>query len=192
MYRQGQVPDPSKFRRGQEEAFQPEETLATLPIKILKGITHSKKINNARIRITGTLFVLAIFIYIPWMIYHLNTQALWLSLPFLVVNLYTAVLVLIVVFNNWSKSVPLLFKLPEGSEVMVAVIIPTYGEPLEMLQLTIKSVIQQNWPPDKLTIVIGDDGHRDEVRMMVEHLQAMYVSTQIIYHLPPSKKSPET
>jgi cellulose synthase (UDP-forming) len=74
---------------------------------------------------------------------------------------------------------------------MVAILIPTYGEPVEMVQKTIESVIQQNWPHEAMLIIVGDDAHNPQMGYMVENLQKNYTSARIIYHLPPSKNSPE-
>ena len=74
---------------------------------------------------------------------------------------------------------------------MVAILIPTYGEPVEMVQKTIESVIQQNWQNGAMLIIVGDDAHNPQMGYMVENLQKNYTSARIIYHLPPSKNSPE-
>lgn len=173
------------------EIISDEEMLATIPMKTLKAITQPKEMKNIRIRIFGAVFVVAFLFYVPWLVSSINTAALWLSIPFLTANLYTTFLVLITIFNNWHRSAPYLYRLAEGSELKVAVLIPTYGEPADMLRATIESVLHQNWALEKLVIIVGDDGRRIEVKVLVEGLQKMYPSTQIIYHLPPPKNTPE-
>jgi cellulose synthase (UDP-forming) len=167
------------------------EQLATLSIAALKDITHPKQINNSKFRVTGIAFVLVSLFYISWIVENLNKDALWFSLPFLLANLCITISIFISIFNNWNRSTPNLFKIPQGLEPAVAVFIPTYGEPVEMLQKTIESVLQQDWPHESLVIIIGDDGHRPVVQSMVENVQRNYASAQIIYHQPPSKDRPE-
>jgi cellulose synthase (UDP-forming) len=50
----------------------------------------------------------------------------------------------------------------------VAVVVPTYGEPVDILENTVISIKGLEYPADRLHIVISDDGHRDEVRAMAE------------------------
>ncbi len=167
------------------------ENYNTLSTAVIKGITHPKELKNLKIRTIGALFVVASLFYIPWLIHTLNTDALWFSLPFLFANLYITFFIFITIFNNWNRSAPDLFKIPKGLEPIVAVLIPTYGEPVEMVQKTLESVLNQDWPHEALVIILGDDSHKSHVRYMVENMQRKYSSDQIIYHLPPSKSSPE-
>lgn len=52
----------------------------------------------------------------------------------------------------------------------VAAVIPTYGEPVDILEQTVVSLKQLDYPRNRLLIVISDDGHRDEVRRLAaEH-----------------------
>jgi cellulose synthase (UDP-forming) len=148
-------------------------------------------LNILKIRIASILFIITAILYFSWLIRTLNTNALWLSPPFFAANLYTSSLICITIFNNWNRSAPKLIKLPEGLEPGVAVLIPTYGEPVDMLKITIESVLHQQWPNEKLVVVIGDDGRRPEVRSMVESLQRYYASARLIYHLPPPKNTPQ-
>ncbi|NNJ10698.1 glycosyltransferase [Chloroflexales bacterium ZM16-3] len=46
----------------------------------------------------------------------------------------------------------------------VAAIIPTYGEPVDILEQTVYGLTQLDYPAERLYIVISDDGHRQEVR----------------------------
>lgn len=50
----------------------------------------------------------------------------------------------------------------------VAAVIPTYGEPYEILEQTVISLKQLDYPADHLYIFISDDGHRDEIRQLAE------------------------
>lgn len=48
----------------------------------------------------------------------------------------------------------------------VAAVIPTYGEPIDVLRQTLISLKHLDYPRDRLFILISDDGHRDEVRAL--------------------------
>jgi cellulose synthase (UDP-forming) len=167
------------------------EMLNTISISAIKAITQPKRMKNLKIRITGVFFIIASLVYTPWMLRAMNTQVLWFALPFIFATTYITLFLYLTIYNNWNRSVPQLFKLPDGVEPMVAILIPTYGEPMEMVQKTIESVLQQNWPQDAMLIIIGDDSHNPKMQYMVEGLQKQYALAHIIYHLPPPKNSPE-
>ncbi|MBC6936019.1 MAG: glycosyltransferase [Chloroflexi bacterium] len=51
----------------------------------------------------------------------------------------------------------------------VAAVIPTYGEPVDILEETALSLKELDYPQDRLYIFISDDGHREEVQRMAEY-----------------------
>lgn len=57
---------------------------------------------------------------------------------------------------------------------VVAAIIPTYGEPLDVLERTVASLKKQQYPADHFCIVVSDDGQRDDVRAMAERQGVLY------------------
>lgn len=65
--------------------------------------------------------------------------------------------------RNHVEAPPLPARLPA-----VAVVIPTYGEPYDVLERTVISVKRLDYPPELLFILISDDGHRPEVQSMAE------------------------
>ena len=91
----------------------------------------------------------------------------------------TAVITLGVINQLWPRdsrvAPPLPAELPS-----VAAVIPTYGEPIEVLEPVVRSLVALDYPAAKLRIYITDDGHRAEV----EQLAARY---RVIYH-PGAKK----
>jgi cellulose synthase (UDP-forming) len=56
----------------------------------------------------------------------------------------------------------------------VAAVVPTYGEPVEILARTIASLKALDYPRERLHIVISDDGHRDEVRELAAAMGVAY------------------
>ena len=59
---------------------------------------------------------------------------------------------------------------PPADLPYVAAIVPTYGEPCDILEQTVSALRQLNYPAERLFIVVSDDGHREEVRRLAaEH-----------------------
>lgn len=56
----------------------------------------------------------------------------------------------------------------------VAAVVPTYGEPCDILEQTIRYLKQLDYPVERLYILISDDGHRAEVRRLAEQFNIHY------------------
>jgi cellulose synthase (UDP-forming) len=56
----------------------------------------------------------------------------------------------------------------------VAAVVPTYGEPYDILEKTLVSLKKLDYPPDLLCIVISDDGQRPEVLQMAKQHGVYY------------------
>ena len=56
----------------------------------------------------------------------------------------------------------------------VAAVIPTYGEPLRVLEPTLRSLCALAYPAQKLHVYISDDGHRPEVARLAERYGVHY------------------
>lgn len=146
---------------------------------------------NWKVRAAGIFLLLATAWYLPWVFTNLNWKAPWLSIPFAAASLMTAVMTLVTVINHWYYSLPEEHLVPSGQEPEVLVIIPTYGEPPMMVYETAKSVLEQNYPEEKITVVISDDAHRERIRSAVERLKREHPNSSIIYHEPPRRGDPK-
>ena len=155
-----------------------------------KSVTQRNPVDSGWPRAIGVLVVLATLWYLPWALAHLNRQALWLSLPFAVASVMTAVTTIVTVINHWHHRVPVEHVVPSGAEPTVAVIIPTYGEPAWMLYETGRSVLEQDYPRDRIRLVISDDAHREGIRLAVQSLQGEHPGASIFYHEPPRRGDP--
>ena len=129
-----------------------------------------------RVRGAGLLLVLATLLYMPWMLASLNADVPWLAWPFAVANLFSLAYGLLAVFNAWSRQIPEPRPLGRGDEPHVAVIIPTCGEPVPMILRTIASVLDQDWPAERMTVIVSDDGHDRVLEHAVERLPVDYFS----------------
>ncbi len=99
--------------------------------------------------------------FLPWLFAHADTSKPWISVPFLAATLIVVAASLVSVVNRWQRAVPVRRPVPAGQEPDVAVIIPTLGEPLELLEATVRSVLDQDWPSERLWILVSDDGCDD-------------------------------
>ncbi|WP_169460836.1 glycosyltransferase [Ktedonobacter racemifer] len=168
------------------------DKFATVPAAAVQGLKNGEqKISNTKLRLVGIFFMLVATFYLFWLATILNLQAPWLSLPFFLAMCYLTLIVCLTVYNNWTRVVTELVGLPGGQEPIVAVCIPTYGETPTMVQITIESVLSQDWPHQKLLIIVGDDSHRPEMKEMVTTLQNTFSRARIVYHEPPRKGAPE-
>ncbi len=136
-----------------------------------------------RIRAAGLLLVATTLLYAPWMLASLNGSAPWLAWPFAIANLFSLAYGALAVVNAWSRQVPAPRPLPYGDEPHVAVIVPTCGEPVPMILRTLSSVLEQDWPAERLTVVVSDDGHDGVLEAAVRDLP-------VIYHSPPDRFAP--
>ena len=147
-------------------------------------------VKNWTVRLAG-IFVLGMTAwYLPWVLSHLNRQALWLSIPFGVASILMAIMTLVTALNHWRNSVSPVRVLPVGQEKAVVVIIPTYGEPAQMVYETARSVLEQDYPRSKIRLVISDDGRSAAIRALVARLRSEYPDGYIGYHEPPRRGDP--
>jgi cellulose synthase (UDP-forming) len=122
--------------------------------------------------------------YVPWMLSSLNHGALWIGWPFAVANLFTIATGLLSVANSWWRVVPPPRPLDASAESpLVGVLIPTCGEPVPMILRTIESVLEQDWPRERLVVVVSDDAADPALRDALE-------DWPVLYHLPPPRWAP--
>ena len=136
-----------------------------------------------RIRAAGVLLLAATLLYAPWMLRSLNATAPWIAWPFAVANIFSLGYGALAVFNAWSRQVPARRPVTAGDEPQVAVIVPTCGEPVPMILRTIESVLAQDWPAERMTVVVSDDGHSEELARSLRALP-------VLYHSPPDRFAP--
>ena len=107
----------------------------------------------------------------------------WLAWPFLLANVLSAVCVTLSIVNGWSTKVTPRRPLVGPDAPRVAVIIPTWGEPVPMVLRTVLSVLEQDYPRDRLHLVVSDDAHNPELATALDGLG-------VVYHEPPPRDAP--
>ncbi len=115
-------------------------------------------------------YVAVALAYVGWMLASLDLTRLWIAIPFAAANLLTLTYGLLLVVNGWRREVPVHRPLPHGAEPFVAVLVPTCGEPIPMILRTVESVLQQDWPLDRMVVVVSDDGHDPKLEEAVRSL----------------------
>lgn len=136
------------------------------------------------LRAAAIVLAVASVWYVPWMLSSLNHGALWIGWPFAVANLFTIATGLLSVANSWWRVVPPPRPLDASAESpLVGVLIPTCGEPVPMILRTIESVLDQDWPRERLVVVVSDDAADPVLRDALE-------DWPVLYHLPPPRWAP--
>jgi cellulose synthase (UDP-forming) len=135
------------------------------------------------IRASGMLLVGLMLVYLPWMFGHLNSAVAWLAWPFAGASVLSASCLALSVFNGWHSRVTPPRPLTGLVVPEVAVIIPTWGEPVAMVLRTVLSVLEQDYPADRMRVVVSDDAHNPDLASALTGLGA-------IYHEPPPRYAP--
>lgn len=115
--------------------------------------------------------------YLLWRLHGtINLAWWWVAIPFFVVELHNAFGLVLYTIALWDVD-PIAAPRPEERTVprawRVAVLIPTYNEPPEVLLPTIAASVALE--PAHETWVL-DDGRRDEVRALADRLGARYLA----------------
>jgi cellulose synthase (UDP-forming) len=135
------------------------------------------------VRAAAIAYLISAAIYMPWLFSSLNHHLPWLAWPFLLANLFTLATTFLSIYNHWWRAVPLARPLPHGAEPSVGIIIPCCGEPLPMILRTLASVLEQDWPRERMVIVVSDDGHDPALAHAVS-------AWPVLYHSPPPRFAP--
>lgn len=96
---------------------------------------------------------------------------------YIIVQLYVSVI------NSWQWRSAENISVRRGEEPNIAVVVPTCGEPPEMVRRTVLSILMQDWPNDSLTIVVSDDATNPAIEEMTIALAAEHLLATILYRL---------
>ena len=123
-------------------------------------------------RLIALLAILYTIYYLWWRTFSsLNQNALWLSLPLLLVEIHGAINYALFLFMTWDpKPVPH----PAAPRGRTAdIFIPTYNEDLSILRMTILGAINVLYPHETWVL---DDGRRAELRELCETMNVHYLT----------------
>ncbi|ALF56390.1 cellulose synthase [Nostoc piscinale CENA21] len=118
------------------------------------------------------------FWYLQWRITHsINFDALWLSIPLLLAEIYSYFGGVLFVIGLWRplvrqvKSLDQMIPPLEQSEwPTVDVFITCYNEPPEIVEQTATAALAIDYPANKLHVYVLDDGNSPAMRTMTERL----------------------
>ena len=132
-------------------------------------------LRSAAVRTVAVAAVLATAVYLTWRLLTTLPEgpALWIGLPFLALELYGGVALVLFVMTTWNVAPATVPAARPGPPPSVTVLVATYNEHLDVLLPTVAACLAMEG--DHETWVL-DDGDRLEVEEMVTALGARYVS----------------
>ncbi|OYD92590.1 cellulose synthase [Nostoc sp. 'Peltigera membranacea cyanobiont' 210A] len=116
--------------------------------------------------------------YLQWRITHsINFDALWISIPLLIAEIYSYFGSVMFVIGLWRPLVRQIKSLdqmtppiPRADWPTVDVFVTCYNEPPEIVEETAKAALAMDYPPIKLRVYVLDDGNSADMRAMTERL----------------------
>ncbi|MBN3891428.1 MAG: glycosyltransferase [Nostoc sp. JL31] len=116
--------------------------------------------------------------YLQWRVIHsINFDALWISIPLLIAEIYSYFGGVMFVIGLWRPLVRQIKSLdqmtppiPRADWPTVDVFITCYNEPPEIVEETAKAALAMDYPPIKLRVYVLDDGNSADMRTMTERL----------------------
>jgi cellulose synthase (UDP-forming) len=148
-----------------------------------------KLLKNIESRAIAIMAIVAQVIYLSAIINGFNYNYPIVSFLFIAFQVITFLCFVIYIINNWTVKVPKRKVIKPGYEQEVAVIIPTWNEPVGMVERTVLSVINQDYPLEKLVVIVSDDARNYEMKSMVFNIASQFPGLRIIYNIPPEKDS---
>lgn len=118
------------------------------------------------------------FWYLQWRITHsINFDALWLSLPLAIAEIYSYFGGVMFVIGLWRPLVRQIKSLdqmkpplPSSDWPNVDIFVTCYNEPPEIVEKTARNALAIDYPPTKLRVYVLDDGNSPAMRTMAERL----------------------
>ncbi|MEM1332893.1 MAG: glycosyltransferase, partial [Actinomycetota bacterium] len=180
------------WRHGSEVAPGPRAEPAALVVDPSTGELRGGLVRyaNRQVRLAVGLVVITALWYLPWAFMNVDWRNWWIAVPFLFANVCMVGTALLSGFNNWNRAIPVPLDVASGHEPLVGVIVPTYSEPLHMVLNTVRSVFDQDWPADRLRVVVSDDAHDDTMRDAVHAFARRLPPGALLYNRPPKKGDP--
>lgn len=154
-----------------------------------RNVLYVRDSSHVVVQVTIGGVALATAWFVPWLIRDIDLSRPLLTLPFLAAFIYLIFQTFVSMINSWQWKAAPVQAVRQGDEPPVAVIVPTCGEPPEMVYRTAVSVLSQYWPTDSLVLVISDDAASDHMAAMSQSLGHCHPTATIYYHRPPTRGS---
>jgi cellulose synthase/poly-beta-1,6-N-acetylglucosamine synthase-like glycosyltransferase len=127
------------------------------------------------IRTTALLAIAATLAYLAWRIGFTVRASLWLAIPLWLLELHALIGLVLFTFSLWDLDSVTVPEPRIATDLRVAVLIPTYNEPREVLLPTIAAAVSLE--PAHETWVL-DDGQRPWVKDLAGTLGALYLTRE--------------
>ena len=116
--------------------------------------------------------------YLQWRLTHsINMDALWLSIPLIIAEIYSYFGGMMFVIGLWRPLVrqvksldQLTPAIPSSDYPTVDVFVTCYNEAPSIVEQTAKAALAMDYPATKLRVYVLDDGNSPEMRAMTEKL----------------------
>jgi cellulose synthase (UDP-forming) len=135
------------------------------------------------IRFANAAVVGLMFYYLVWVAAHLAQSRLWMGVPFVAASLMSAACLVVSAINSSCSKITPPRPLTGEDVPDVAVVIPTCGEPVPMVLRTVLSVFDQDYPSERLIVIVSDDAHNSDLAQALKGLG-------VLYHEPPDRWAP--
>lgn len=145
---------------------------------------------NRQVRLAAALVTIGSAWYLPWAVMNVDWRNWWLAVPFLLANCVVVSTALLSAFNNRTRAIPLQVDVAVGHEPLIGVIVPTYSEPIHMVTNTVNSILDQDWPVERLRIVVSDDAHDEDMEAAIMDIARQLPPDTVRYNKPPKKGDP--
>ncbi|MDP5018651.1 glycosyltransferase [Anabaena sp. UHCC 0187] len=144
---------------------------------------------NVILKITGIVAIASIFTATLSLLSHLNLDYFVLAYLCGLGVLMSAVFFIYFIIVNIHTVSPVKVEQLSSETPEVAVIVPIYNEDIHFLKATVDSIVEQDYPIDKIKLFIANDARRDEIATFTTILQSAYPKLSCYHVLPPSKDS---
>jgi cellulose synthase (UDP-forming) len=144
-------------------------------------------VRNRRTQAAAVLLVVTGCWYTVWLLTHLNAGAPWLAYPFAAATCVLMASLLVSAVNNWQRAVPHSIGVRRGREPTVAVVLTTAREPAETVERTARSVLEQDWPQNRLRLIISDDADAPAIAAVAARLRSEHPRATVVYRRPPRR-----
>lgn len=165
----------------------------TLPLSLHWQIVYGSVVFAMSLyirRYTGTMFTIMMIVfsinqssrYLYWRFTETLDLNSWTDGVFGVILLLAETYAWIVLILGYVQTIWPLKRKPEPMPAdltlwpTVDILIPTYNEDLKVVRPTVLAALAIDWPREKLTICILDDGRRDEFREFANSVGVTYIS----------------
>jgi cellulose synthase (UDP-forming) len=143
------------------------------------------------VQLASIAIIISTALFVPWLVLNIDMTHPFTSIPFICSFLYLVLQIHVTIINNWHWGRARVLLTPIGHEPYVGVIVPTCGEPPIMVYQTVMSIINQDWPIERLIIVVSDDAPTDSMAYMTSTMGQRNPGLTIRYHMPPKRGSAE-